>query len=236
MEEGKKLTFSDIFCELRKVEIRDRLVQKNTGKTMLDYLPWATAFDEVAKRYDTDYEFCMFDNDKDGIKESPYLITETGLMVQTTVTVEGFTRIMQLPVMDSNNRSMKLEEWSGKTKNGEFTVSAAKMTDINKASMRCLTKNIAMFGLGLSLWTKDEIPNAIATLMKLAADCKKLIADKFKAAEEAGDKATSEKIAELCKTTLPEECNGDPTLCEDEETLKTLKKQLMAVRVAKKAR
>lgn len=141
---------------------------------------------------------------------------------------------MQLPVMDSNNRSMKLEEWTGKTKNGEFTVNSARMTDINKASMRCLAKNLAMFGLGLSLWTKEDIPNAIATVMKLAADCKKLIADKFKAADEAGDTATKEKIADICKTTLPEECNGDPTLCDDEETLKTLKKQLMAVRVIKK--
>lgn len=233
-EEKRQPTFSEIFCELRKVEIRDRTEKKNTGKAVLDYLPWATAFDEVAKRYDTDYEFVMFDNDHDGIPESPYLITEAGLMVQTNVTVEGYKRSMQLPVMDSNNRSMKLEEWTGKTKTSEFTVGSAKMTDINKASMRCLAKNLAMFGLGLSLWTKEDIPNAIATVMKLAADCKKLIADKFKAADEAGDTATKEKIADICKTTLPEECNGDPTLCDDEETLKTLKKQLMAVRVIKK--
>ena len=38
------------------------------------------------------------------------------------------------------------------------------------------------------------------------------------------------KSAELCKTILPEECNGDPNLCEDEDTINKLIKRLKAVR------
>ena len=91
-----------------------------------------------------------------------------------------------------------------------------------------------MFGLGLSLWTKDDVPNAIATLLKLGTECKTLIANKYKDATANGDKAAEAKIEALCKESLPPECNGDPMLCEDEDVLKTLKKSLMAIRVVKK--
>lgn len=229
-----EVDFKSIFNTLRKVDMSDRTLKKDTGRTVLDYISWATALDEISKMYNVDFSFHYFDNDHDGIKESPYLETPVGLMVETEVTVEGHTRRMQLAVMDAQNRSMRVAPYEVETKKGPQTVSGATMTDINKASMRCLAKNIAVFGLGLNLWTKEDIPDAIATQIKMATECKSLISQKFKAAKEAGDDKTVEKITEICKTVLPVECNGDPSLCEDEDTLKELRRQLMGVRVAKK--
>ena len=40
------------------------------------------------------------------------------------------------------------------------TVNAADMFDINKAIMRCLVKNIAMFGLGLYIYAGEDLPEA----------------------------------------------------------------------------
>jgi hypothetical protein len=36
------------------------------------------------------------------------------------------------------------------------------MFDINKTIMRCLAKNVAMHGLGLALWTGEDLPEAAA--------------------------------------------------------------------------
>ena len=79
-------------------------------------------------------------------------------MVYTNVTIEGITREMWLPVMDGNNRAMKNEPYEIMTKYGKkITVDAATMFDINKTIMRCLTKNLGMFGLGLSLYAGEDI-------------------------------------------------------------------------------
>ena len=43
----------------------------------------------------------------------------------------------------------------------ERTVEAASMFDINKTIMRCLVKNLAMFGLGLYIYAGEDIPEKI---------------------------------------------------------------------------
>jgi hypothetical protein len=35
------------------------------------------------------------------------------------------------------------------------------MTEINKAIMRCLTKNLAMFGLGLYIYAGEDLPEGV---------------------------------------------------------------------------
>ena len=116
--EKDNISFNEIYCNLRKITVSDRTKSKNG----LDYLPWATAWDEICSHYNASYEFMTFDNsttvvgvDSNGDKimggmDDPYLVTKAGLMVATSVTVEGHTRYMQLPVMDFRNTSMSLEE------------------------------------------------------------------------------------------------------------------------------
>ncbi len=40
----------------------------------------------------------------------------------------------------------------------EIFVAAATIFDINKTIMRCLTKNLAMFGLGLYIYAGEDLP------------------------------------------------------------------------------
>ena len=81
-------------------------------------------------------------------------------MVVTNVTAEGLTYEMWLPVMDNNNRAMKAEPYTITTSKGkEINVAAASMFDVNKTIMRCLVKNLAMFGLGLYIYAGEDIPN-----------------------------------------------------------------------------
>lgn len=205
-----------MFEQLYDVDVRDRMYQKQG----LSYIPWATAWSEVAKVFpNATYEIVKF-----GEAQLPYTESDLGIMVFTRVTIEGVTREMCLPVMDGSNKAMKSVEYSYKTKSGEKIVSAATMFDINKTIMRCLAKNLAMFGLGLHLWTKEEAPESVIECEKLQKECMELITKK-----SALSDATKNKVGELCKEALPEE-NGDPRLCNDNEVLEGLKKKLMALR------
>jgi lipopolysaccharide/colanic/teichoic acid biosynthesis glycosyltransferase len=79
-------------------------------------------------------------------------------MVMTEMTVDGITHEMWLPVMDGANKAMKDKPYTVKTKYKEMEVQPATMFDINTAIMRCLTKNISIFGLGLYIYAGEDLP------------------------------------------------------------------------------
>ena len=137
------------FNELFSVNVNEKTEEKNG----LTYLSWAWAWAEFCKRYpDANYEVVKFNG-------LPYVYDEaTGYMVYTNVTILGVTREMWLAVMDSNNYAMKKEPYKVVTKYKTIDVKPATMTDINKTIMRCLTKNLAMFGLGLYIYAGEDLP------------------------------------------------------------------------------
>lgn len=142
------------FQTLNSVNVNEHTERKKTGGTELTYLSWAWAWAEVKKRYeDISYEVKKFDG-------LPYVYDDkTGYMVYTSVTIDGITHEMWLPVMDGANMAMKAEPYEVTYPNGrKRPVAAATMTDINKTIMRCLTKNLAMFGLGLYIYAGEDIP------------------------------------------------------------------------------
>lgn len=145
-----------IFDTLYSANVNEhtKKVESDYGKP-LTYLSWCWAWAEVKKHYpDANYEIEKFNG-------LPYVFDElTGYMVYTKVTIEGITHEMWLPVMDSKNKAMKATPYTYETKKGERTVEAATMFDINTAIMRCLTKNLAMFGLGLYIYAGEDIPES----------------------------------------------------------------------------
>jgi NH3-dependent NAD+ synthetase len=81
-------------------------------------------------------------------------------MVMTNVTIQGQTLEMWLPVMDGANKAMKHEAYSYATRYGDKSVEQASMFDINKTLMRCLVKNLAMFGLGHYIFAGEDLPES----------------------------------------------------------------------------
>lgn len=152
MEEMKK----SVFAELNAINVNEHTETKANGNTTLTYLSWAWAWGELMKKYPSaKYEIERFDN-------KPYLFDEAlGYMVFTKVTIGDDTKEMWLPVMDANNRSMtnKAYKWYDRNKRERITP-AATMFDINKTIMRCLVKNIGMFGLGLYIYAGEDLPEA----------------------------------------------------------------------------
>lgn len=142
------------FKELYELNVNKFVEKKNTGSISLSYLSWTYAWKEIKSRFpDAQYEIVKFEN---GL---PYCYDEkTGYMVYTKVTIEGITHEMWLPVMDSHNAAMLSEPYTVKTKYSSYTVNKCTMFDVNKTIMRCLTKNLAMFGLGLYIYAGEDLP------------------------------------------------------------------------------
>lgn len=147
------------FDALSNLNMNDK-VEKIQGQN-LSYLSWANAWSEFKRAYPS-ATYKVIKNETTGL---PYFADSlTGIMVFTEVTADGVTHEMWLPVMDGKNKAMKFEPYTYQVydRNSrayiEKTVDAATMFDINKTIMRCLVKNIAMFGLGLYLYAGEDIP------------------------------------------------------------------------------
>ena len=137
---------STVFERLSAISVNEHVEKKKD----LSYLSWAWAWSETKK----------------SCPDATYKIGETeyddalGFMCHTTVTIEGETLEMWLPVMDGANKSMKKQAYTYSTRFGDKTVEAATTFDINKTIMRCLVKNLAMFGLGIYIYAGEDLPEA----------------------------------------------------------------------------
>lgn len=155
MENNKK----NVFETLSEINVNSMVEKKQTGNTMLTYLSWASAW-QVAKENFPDIEYEIEKNPETGL---PYWYDPlTGYMVFTKITLGIQTHEMWLPVMDGTNHAMKAEPYTYDTKYKKgLQVNAATMTDINKTIMRCLVKNLAMFGLGLYIYQGEDLPSSV---------------------------------------------------------------------------
>ena len=210
------------FNKLFAINCNDKTEKKDNGSTKLTYLSWCYAWAEVKKLYpNARYEILKF-----GENKLPYVFDEkTGYMVFTRVEIEDIEHEMWLPVMDSSNKAMKDKPYTYKVKEykfGKFTgnyidkfVEPATMFDINKTIMRCLTKNLAMFGLGLYIYAGEDLPenvdneepkNSAKKELMIQDSQKELIINKF-SKEEILKYLEEVKKAKLGELTLVEASN-----------------------------
>ena len=119
-----------IWRELSAIDITGHVEKKNN----LDYLSWAFAIQKLNEH---------FPNNSYSFKETP--MPDGTVMTECMVTIqegdEAAMRTMWLPVMNYKNQAIVNPD--------AFA--------INTARMRCLTKCLAMWGLGLSLYSKTEL-------------------------------------------------------------------------------
>lgn len=141
------------FKEMLNVDVREHLEKDFKG---LNYLSWATAY-QLMMENDPTATYDVLE-DADGI---PLFSRGNIHFVKTSVTMFGQTKKMQLPVMDNKHNA----------------VDAPTSRQVSDCIMRCLVKNIAMFGIGLRVFRKEGLDeynadqgqmNIIAALMKQA--------------------------------------------------------------------
>lgn len=102
----------------------------------LSYISWANAY-KLAMEQDPQMTFEVLE-DADGF---PLFSKGDCHIVKTSVTMFGETKKMFLPVMDNKKNAVKVPD----------------SRDVTDSIMRCLVKNIALFGIGLSLYVGEDL-------------------------------------------------------------------------------
>lgn len=123
----------EIFDELYGININPHIEQDYKG---LSYLSWATAY-KLAMDKDPAMKYEIV-QDNDGM---PFFSRGDVHIVKTKVTMFGETKEMFLPIMDNKHNA----------------VAKPNSRQVNDNIMRCLAKNIAMFGIGLPLYVGEDL-------------------------------------------------------------------------------
>ena len=134
------------YKELSEQPIK-RLVEKKGG---LDYLSWSNAWDMLKKIHPT-AQRKVYESEH----SLNYFSDGNTAYVKVGIVVNDIEHIDYLPVMDFRNKSIPLAKLTS--------------TDVNKTIQRATAKAIAMHGLGLSLWTGEDIPSENAPVHKVVS-------------------------------------------------------------------
>lgn len=225
MPESKK---KSVFNTLASIDVTPDLVVKGEGKYQISYVPWARAIEKLRMNYpDAVIEECTFKMQKyisstlnetsEGKTyentlieiELPYGTDGRTCWVKTCVRIpsENIEEYCTLPIMDNRNQSIKLENLTS--------------TDVNKALRRCIAKNIAYLGYGISMWLKDDFTD-LAKDQKIITNLEQNDAiEKFKSLVSKG--FDRNKLAAWLQTNFG---TNNPRTIKSEEILARLSEEL----------
>ena len=123
--------------DLLKINVNEHTEKKQN----LTYLSWAWAWTEALKADPrATFEVKTFKHDQ--YTEVPYMDVNGTAIVWVTVTMLGMSRTCMLPVMDHRNKAIQKPD----------------AFQVNTAIMRCMTKTLGLFGLGLYIYAGEDLP------------------------------------------------------------------------------
>ena len=133
---------------LLKKNVNDHVEKKNG----LSYLSWAWAWAEALKADpQASFSVQMFG-------DKCYMEINGTAMVWVTVTMFGKPMVCQLPVMDNFNKPITIEGVTTTNKYGKEVTTKLDSFNVNTAIMRCMTKALALHGLGMYLYSGEDLP------------------------------------------------------------------------------
>ena len=134
MADNKELTYKDVWDKLSKIDCSDKIEKKMN----LSYLSWAWAWGVLQEHYpQAQYLFYQGEDDV------PYVKYPDGTAeVRCRVSIDNLSREMTLCVMDFKNNA----------------VQNPNSSQVNNSKMRCLTKCLAMYGLGHYIYAGEDVP------------------------------------------------------------------------------
>lgn len=140
------------FATLNAINVRDKVETK--GK--VEYLSWAFAWQMLKELYPT-AQRVVYENPQTGLN---FFTDGKTAYVKVGIAVDGIEHIDYLPVMDFRNASIPLEKITS--------------MDVNKTIQRSTAKAIALHGLGLALWTGEDLPEAVTQVVEKEVSLKTL--------------------------------------------------------------
>ncbi len=142
----KKSTFET----LREVNVSSYLKSDQGGHP---YLPWASCWGLLKEKY----PHAVFEQHLNDVGDA-FFVSSMGVEVRVTITINDESQTFTHPVLNSINKSMKLDGYSYVTKKGDRHVVACSTFDINSARARALVKCAGLHGLGLDVYSDDLQP------------------------------------------------------------------------------
>tara|TARA_R100000655_G_scaffold17114_1_gene36668 strand:+ start:1123 stop:1743 length:621 start_codon:yes stop_codon:yes gene_type:complete len=137
-------TTKSVFATLSSIAVKDK-VEKKGG---LDYLSWAHAWSMLKTKYPT-AQRVIYEHDHTGLN---YFTDGNTAYVKIGIIVNDIEHIDMLPIMDFRNKAIHIDKITS--------------FDVIKTIQRSTAKAIAMHGLGLSLWTGEDVPTPTAAPAK----------------------------------------------------------------------
>lgn len=128
-----------VFSTLSAINVKEKIERKGN----LDYLSWANAWAMLKAIY-PDAQRKVYEHEHTGFN---YFTDGKSAYVKVGIIVNGLEHIDYLPVMDYRNNAIPIEKVTA--------------MDVNKTIQRSTAKAIAMHGLGLSLWTGEDMPEMV---------------------------------------------------------------------------
>lgn len=135
----KKTT--SVFETLSAISVKEKIERKGN----LDYLSWANAWTMLKAVY-PDAQRKVYEHEHTGFN---YFTDGKSAYVKVGIIVNNLEHIDYLPIMDFRNNAIHIDKVTA--------------MDVNKAIQRSTAKAIAMHGLGLSLWTGEDIPEIVSS-------------------------------------------------------------------------
>jgi len=126
-----------VYLKLKAIDVRPKVEKKGRA----DYLSWAYAWDMAMTEY-PDMQRIIYESEHTGLN---YFTDGNTAYVKVGIIINGKEIIDMLPVMDHRNKSITIDKLCS--------------FEVNKSIQRATVKAIAMHGLGLSLWTGEDIPS-----------------------------------------------------------------------------
>jgi hypothetical protein len=128
------------FKKLSSLDVRSKVERKGSQ----DYLSWSNAWGMLKSEYPSANR-TIYEDPHTGLN---FFTDGRTAYVKVGVTVEGLEHIDYLPVMDFRNNSIPVDKVTS--------------FDVNKTIQRATAKAIAMHGLGLTLWSGEDVPELTA--------------------------------------------------------------------------
>lgn len=130
------MKMESVYNSLKAIDVRPKAEKKGRA----DYLSWAHAWDMLKSVY-PQAQRIIYESEHTGLN---YFTDGKTAYVKVGIVVNDLEHIDMLCVMDHRNKSIPIDKICS--------------FEVNKTIQRATAKAIAMHGLGLSLWTGEDIP------------------------------------------------------------------------------
>ena len=129
------------FKTLSEIDIKSKVEKKGNQ----NYISWSNAWGLAKEKFPT-IQRIVYEDSLTGLN---YFTDHKTAYVKVGIVIDGLEHIDYLPVMSYNNKSVKIEDVTS--------------FEVTKTIQRSTVKALAMHGLGLQMWSGEDLIDTVKT-------------------------------------------------------------------------